>query len=62
MDRWDVLIICAAGYVAIMSLTRLMAHRRNQLVDQVRGQMAQGRGEKKQAPKQMETEPDRDLA
>ena len=39
MDRWDLLIIAIAGYVAVMSLVRLMARRRNQLVDQVREQI-----------------------
>jgi len=40
MDRWDVLIILAAGYVAVMALVRLMARRRNQVLDQIRGQAA----------------------
>ena len=43
MDRWDILIIAAAGYVAIVTLVRLMAARRNQLVDQVRHQIEQQR-------------------
>jgi hypothetical protein len=41
MDRWDVLILLAAAYVAVMTLVRLMAARRNQLVDQVRSQLEQ---------------------
>lgn len=44
MDRWDVIIILVAGYVAVVSLVRLMARRRNELVDQVRDQLAQARG------------------
>ncbi len=43
MDRWDIVIIAAAGYVAVTTLVRLMAARRNQLVDQVRKQVAQQR-------------------
>jgi len=43
MDRWDVLIIAAASYVAVVSLVRLMAVRRNQLVEQVREQIDQQR-------------------
>ncbi|MCH2596295.1 MAG: hypothetical protein MKZ95_10900 [Pirellulales bacterium] len=39
MDRWDVLILMGAGYVGVMVLVRLMAVRRNQLVDQVRRQL-----------------------
>jgi len=62
MDRWDVLLIGAAGYVAVVSLTRLMARRRNQLVDQVREQMAQGHGKKKQASKSSEKKSDRGAA
>lgn len=46
MDRWDVLIILAAGYVAVMVLVRLMASRRNQVIDQIREQ-AEGQRKKK---------------
>ncbi len=35
MDRWDLLLIGLAGYVAVISLVRLMARRRNQLIRQV---------------------------
>ncbi len=41
MDRWDIFILLAAAYVAVMTLVRLMAARRNQLVDQVRSQLEQ---------------------
>jgi len=43
MDRWDIFIIAAAGYVAIMTLVRLMSARRDRLVDQVRKQVEQQR-------------------
>ena len=39
MDGWDFVMIAAAGYIAVISLVRLMARRRNQLVEQVRQQM-----------------------
>lgn len=39
MDRWDWLIYAAAGYVAVTTLVRLMAHRRNELIEQVRQQI-----------------------
>ena len=39
MDRWDLLIIFGAGYFAVTSLVRLMAIRRNRLVQQVRQQI-----------------------
>ncbi len=47
MDRWDVLIILSAGYVAVMALARLMAARRDELVDQVRDQIAEQKTKKK---------------
>jgi hypothetical protein len=36
MDRWDVFFFDGAGYVAILSLVRLMANRRNELVSKIR--------------------------
>lgn len=50
MDRWDIFIVCVAGYVAIMALVRLMTGRRNQLISQVREQMADMQ-KKKRNPK-----------
>lgn len=41
MDRWDILILAVAVYVAVMTLTRMMAGRRNALVDEARKQIAQ---------------------
>ena len=46
MDRWDVLILMGAGYVGVMVLVRLMAVRRNQLVDQVRSQLEEQHAKK----------------
>jgi hypothetical protein len=51
MDRWDVLIVAVAGYVAVMTLVRLMARRRNELVGQVRQQMAELQKQKKKTTK-----------
>ena len=36
MDRWDVVFMIVAGYVAVLSLVRLMANRRNELVTKIR--------------------------
>lgn len=47
MDRWDVLIVGIGAYVAVMTLVRLMAARRNQLVGEVREQMAELQKKKK---------------
>ena len=36
MDRWDVVLLVVAGYVAITALVRLMIRRRDQLLDELR--------------------------
>jgi len=41
MDRWDMMIILVAAYIAVMTLVRMMARRRNQLVDHVLQQISQ---------------------
>ena len=41
MDRWDVLVILIAGYVAVVALVRLMARRRNQVLDHLREQISE---------------------
>lgn len=51
MDRWDVLIVGAAAYVAIMTLVRMTTRRRDDLVGQVRQQMADLQKEKLKAAK-----------
>ncbi|TWU30371.1 hypothetical protein [Bythopirellula polymerisocia] len=51
MDRWDVLILAVAGYVAVMTLTRLMTRRRNELVEQSREQIASQMKKKKKQKK-----------
>ncbi len=38
-DRWDVLLLVIAGYVAVMSLVRLMSTRRRELAAKFRAQM-----------------------
>lgn len=43
MDRWDLLLAIAAGYVAIVSLVRLMATRRNELIVKIRSEIAKQR-------------------
>ena len=62
MDRWDLLIILVAAYVAVMTLVRLMAGRRNQLVDQVKGQLAEQRAKKQEAAQQAAEGEGRDVA
>jgi hypothetical protein len=40
IDRWDLALLLIAGYVAVMTLVRLMARRRDQNVAEVEKQMA----------------------
>jgi len=49
MDRWDVIIALVACYLAVMTLVRMMAKRRNQVVDHVREKIAENRGGKRPA-------------
>lgn len=39
MDRWDIFLVCVAGYVSVVSLVRLMAHRRDELVAKIRAEI-----------------------
>jgi hypothetical protein len=36
MNRWDIVLLVVAGYVATGALVRLMIRRRDELVDEVR--------------------------
>ena len=36
MDAWNLAILLVAAYVAVMTLTRLMIRRRNQMLEQFR--------------------------
>ena len=51
MDRWDVIIIVVAGYVAVMTLVRLMSSRHNQMLVQIREQLTKQLGKKKKTKK-----------
>lgn len=51
MDRWDLLIIGVAGYIAVMALMRMMANRRNELVAHAREQVAAQLKKKKKQEK-----------
>ena len=56
MDRWDVIIIVVAGYVAVMSLVRLMNSRHNQMLVQVREQLTKQLRKKKTKKKKTKTD------
>ena len=36
MDGWDLTLLVVAGYVAVVTLVRLMARRRDQMLDEFR--------------------------
>lgn len=40
MDGWDVALLVAAGYVAVMALVRLMIRRRDQMLETFRREVA----------------------
>ncbi len=53
MDRWDVIIIVVAGYVAVMTLVRLMSSRHNQMLVQIREQLTKQLRKKKKEKKKV---------
>ncbi len=56
MDRWDVIIILVAGYVAVMTLVRLMSSRHNQMLVQIREQLTKQLRKKKTKKKKTKTD------
>jgi hypothetical protein len=54
MNRWDVVLLAVAGYVAVMALVRLMIRRRRQVLDELRRQVKMG---KKKAGESQRLEP-----
>jgi hypothetical protein len=53
MDQLDVLMMSVAGYVAVLSLVRLMAARRDEVVRQLRAEI-----ERRRAAEQADAERD----
>jgi hypothetical protein len=49
LDKWDVLMIAAAAYVAVISLVRLMAARRDQVIRHLRTEIEKQRRAKEEA-------------
>ena len=41
MDGWDIALLAMAGYVAVVTLVRLMIRRRDQLLDELRRKVRQ---------------------
>lgn len=46
MDGWDVALLVVAGYVALVTLVRLMIRRRNQMLDELRRELRKGKRRK----------------
>jgi len=46
MDGWDVALLVVAGYVALVTLVRLMIRRRNQMLDEFRSELRKGKRRK----------------
>lgn len=57
MDKLDVLLVAGAAYIAVVSLVRLMAARRDQVIRQLRAEI-----EKQRAAQAAAEEDDRDAA
>ena len=49
MDKWDVVMLSAAAYVAVVSLVRLMAARRDQVIRHLRNEIEKQRKAKEEA-------------
>ena len=47
MTRSDIVLLAVAGYVAVMSLVRMMKHRHDELVADVQKQISAHRSSKK---------------
>jgi hypothetical protein len=57
MDSWDWALLALVGYVAVVSLTRLMIGRRDEMIGRFRKEMAEEKERQKKADqKQAEQE------
>jgi len=55
MDPWDIALLTVAGYVAVLSLVRLMRRQRDRLMDEFRHQFEkEQKRKKKEAAQQAE--------
>jgi heme exporter protein D len=44
MDGWDLALLVVVGYVALVTLVRLMIRRRNQVMDEFRREVRKEKG------------------
>jgi hypothetical protein len=52
IDRWDVVLLAIAGYVAITALARMMVRRRDQMQSQLRDEARRQGSKKSSSPEQ----------
>jgi hypothetical protein len=54
MDGWSIGLWIVAGYIAVVSLMRLMAHKRNEVVAEFRNEVEKEKSRRKAAAGQQE--------
>jgi hypothetical protein len=47
MDRWSIVLWIGAGYIAVVALMRLMAHKRNEVMAEFRGEVEKEKNRRK---------------
>jgi hypothetical protein len=64
MDRWNIALWIGAGYIAVVALMRLMAHKRQQVMAEFRGEVEKEKNRRKAAAasKQAQNKPPRKAA
>ncbi len=63
MDRWSIALWIGAGYIAVVALVRLMAHKRQQVMAEFRGEVEREKSRRKAAAaKQAQARPPRKAA
>lgn len=63
MDRWSIALWIGAGYVAVVALVRLMAHKRQEVMAEFRGAVEKEKNRRKAAvAKQAQAKPPRKAA
>jgi hypothetical protein len=50
MDGWNIALLAVAGYVAVLTLSRLMAARRNEITAQFRREVEKEKNRREQTP------------
>ena len=62
MNHWDLALLATAGYVAVMTLARLMLRRRDQLLAEFREQIKREKNRKAAEEKRKRAEEERRTA